>query len=289
MALPTQLKAARMTNDTLGVDIDNKVAEIEQALCDIFGFTIDTNVTESPFNCDNSGRITKALLRLKAAGPLGIRFYDSTVEAECRLTFNNGYFSVAKNTGTEAAPVWVNVYVLEVSTGVVTLSAIPLGPAADPTLDSQFARKAYVDGIGNAKVALSGDQTVNGVKTFGSFPVTPSSAPTTNYQTANKKYVDDNLQLKAWVNFLGADGTIQGSSGVSGVVKTAAGIYEVTFSIAFANANYAVSVICLDTLKKCSSDLLAMTNGVVTINTFLADTTADTDPLRVILIAAGVQ
>jgi len=197
MSLPNRLKGARMTNDTLGVDIDNKVAEIEQALCDIFGFTIDSDVTESPLGCDNAGRITKALLRLKAAGPLGIRFYDSTAASECRLVYEAGYLSVSKNTGTEAAPTWVGVYSLAVATGVVTFGAIPEGPASDPTTANQFTRKAWVDAQNGAqdtaisgKVSKTGDESVAGIKTFSSIPVLPASDPTTANQATRKSYVD---------------------------------------------------------------------------------------------------
>ena len=57
----------------------------------------------------------------------------------------------------------------------------PLAPAGFKTeLETAF----------DAKVALTGDQTVGGVKTFTSSPVVP--APTTDLQAATKKYVDDN-------------------------------------------------------------------------------------------------
>jgi hypothetical protein len=268
MALPNQLKGARMTNDTLGVDIDNKVAEIEQAICDIFGFTIDTNVTESPLNCDNAGRITKALLRLKAAGPLGIRFYDSTAASECRLVYESGFLSVSKNTGTEASPVWVGVYSLELATSIVTFGAIPIGPASDPTTANQFVRKAYADGLAALAVALTGDQTIAGVKTFSSFPVTPSSAPTTDYQVANRKLVTDNIvpaasqpemeagavankyvapstakyspnSAKAWVRFTGA-GSVVVSHNIASVSRTAEGDYTIYWLTDFSSASYVV-------------------------------------------------
>jgi hypothetical protein len=198
MALPQQLKSARMTNSTLGIDIDNRVGDIEKALCDIFGFTVDTDITEAPLLFDNSGRIVKALPRLKAAGPVGARFLDSTSAKEFRLCLDGVNIKFDENTGTEAVPVWTNRAYMAVTSGVMVFTGIPQGPASDPTTDNQLTRKFYVDAADsalttliNGKVSLTGDESVAGVKTFTSFPVTPSSAPTTNYQVANKKYVDD--------------------------------------------------------------------------------------------------
>ena len=147
MSLPNQLKSARMTDATLGVDIDNKVAEIEQALCDIFGFTINTNVTESPTGCDNSGRFTKALLRQLAAGPVGWRFRDSTSGKEFRLAMSGTNIVIDENTGSEGTPTWTNRASMAIATGVWTFTGIPVGPASSPTSDNQLARKKYVDDL----------------------------------------------------------------------------------------------------------------------------------------------
>lgn len=38
-----------------------------------------------------------------------------------------------------------NQFTLDVGTGIVSFTQIPVGPASDPTTDSQFARKRYVD------------------------------------------------------------------------------------------------------------------------------------------------
>ena len=46
---------------------------------------------------------------------------------------------------------------------------------------------------------------------------------------------------KAWVNFAGASGTINGSFNVSSVTRYATGDYTITYSTALSNANYAVS------------------------------------------------
>jgi hypothetical protein len=192
MALPKQLKTARMTNDTLGVDIDNRVADIELALCDIFGFTVDTDITESPVQFDNAGRFTKALLRLKAAAPVGWRFYDSTNAKEFRLVIDNTLLKIDENTGTEGTPTWTNRASMVLATGVWTFTGIPEGPDSNPTTNNQLARKAYVD----TKVALTGDESVAGIKTFGSIPVLPAADPTTDNQAVRKYYVDNKTSTK---------------------------------------------------------------------------------------------
>lgn len=49
--------------------------------------------------------------------------------------------------------------------GVKTFSSPPVS-ATQPTANNQVANKAYVDGVGNAKVALTGNQTIAGNKTL---------------------------------------------------------------------------------------------------------------------------
>jgi len=200
MALPKELMTDRMTNDTLGVDIDNRVADLEIALCDIFGFTPDTPITESPLSFDNSGRITKAVIRQMAAAFPGWRCRASGVNKEFIIYLNstNTTIDISENTGTEEAPSWVPRAIMDLATGVwsfagAAFTAIPTGPAADPTTDNQFSRKTYVDDGLAAKVNNTGDESVGGIKTFTSFPVTPSSAPDADYKVANKKYVDEFL------------------------------------------------------------------------------------------------
>lgn len=84
-------------------------------------------------------------------------------------------------------------------TGVVVLVAADVG-AETPAGAQAKADAAEADAIAaaaadatakaDAKVALTGNQTVAGVKTFTSSPVVP--APTTGLQAATKQYVDDN-------------------------------------------------------------------------------------------------
>lgn len=54
--------------------------------------------------------------------------------------------------------------------GVKTFSSNPIC-ATNPTANNQLANKAYVDAVGNSKVALGGNQTINGVKTFSTAPM----------------------------------------------------------------------------------------------------------------------
>jgi hypothetical protein len=47
---------------------------------------------------------------------------------------------------------------------------------------------------------------------------------------------------KAWVNFAGSSGSINGSFNVSSVTRNSQGNYTVSFTTAMANANYVVQV-----------------------------------------------
>jgi hypothetical protein len=120
MALPKQLKAARAVNGTAANTIDNVIGELEGVLCDILGFTIDLDVTVSPFSFNNSGQITKALVAQRAAGPVGWRLRDTTTGAECRLAVSGTNFVIDENTGTEDTPIWTNRFSMVLGTGVLT-------------------------------------------------------------------------------------------------------------------------------------------------------------------------
>ena len=129
MALPKELVSDRLTLASLGTDIPAALAALEAALCDILGFTIDTNVTVSPFNCDNTGRLTKALILQKAAAPVGYRFLETTGGTEFRIANDGTYVSIDQNTGTEGTPVWTNRAKIATATGVVTFPQMPVaGP-----------------------------------------------------------------------------------------------------------------------------------------------------------------
>jgi hypothetical protein len=57
---------------------------------------------------------------------------------------------------------------------------------------------------------------------------------------------------KAWVNFAGASGTVNGSFNVSSVTRTATGTYTVAFTTAMVDANY--SIICGTSAANGSND-----------------------------------
>lgn len=59
----------------------------------------------------------------------------------------------------------VNLTTNQTIAGVKTFSAPPVS-ATNPTTNNQLANKAYVDSVGNAKVALTGNQTIAGNKTL---------------------------------------------------------------------------------------------------------------------------
>ena len=173
MALPQQLKSARMTNDTLGVNIDDNVGDLEKAICDILGLTVDSDVTASALGLSNAGKITKTLLEQVAAGSCGHRFRDSGSGKEFCLYISGSDLFIAENTNTESSPVWTDRCYMTLSTGVWHFNAIPVGPSSNPTADNELARKKYVDDeidtLDAAVVHDTGAESIDGVKTFGSF------------------------------------------------------------------------------------------------------------------------
>ncbi len=123
MALPAQLKAARASDATTASTIDNVIGALETAIADIFGFTLDVDITASPFTLNNSGQITKALVAQRAAGPVGWRFRDTTSGVECRIVVNGLNLDFDENTGSEGSPAWTNRLRMVVSSGALTGAA----------------------------------------------------------------------------------------------------------------------------------------------------------------------
>ncbi len=72
----------------------------------------------------------------------------------------------------------------------------------------------------------------------------PTAIVTTLSDGTNSTSATNCIQgsAKAWVNFAGASGTINGSFNVSSVTRVSTGIYTVTFTTSMPNANYAISV-----------------------------------------------
>ncbi len=78
---------------------------------------------------------------------------------------------------------------------------------------------------------------------------TDATAPTADAAVVNKKYVDSLAisVIKAWVQFDGDDGTIQGTGfNVASVTRTDVGKYTIAFTDNLANNDYAVSGFCAD-------------------------------------------
>lgn len=120
MALPQQLKAARADDSTTASTLDNVVGALESALADILGFTLDVDITASPFSLNNSGQITKALVAQRAAGPVGWRMRDTASGKEVRIVVNGTNLDIDENTGSEAVPAWTNRFRMAVATGYIT-------------------------------------------------------------------------------------------------------------------------------------------------------------------------
>ena len=71
MALPASLQSIRMTDATTGDQIDNKVGDLEKALCDIFGIPIDTAVAAALLEVSANG-LTKVNFQDLASNPTAI-------------------------------------------------------------------------------------------------------------------------------------------------------------------------------------------------------------------------
>lgn len=76
MALPNRLKSARMDNSTSGNLIDDRVGDLEKALCDLLGVPIDTDITV-PLAAVVAGGLVSLFIRNGGSDP--------TVQGEMRL------------------------------------------------------------------------------------------------------------------------------------------------------------------------------------------------------------
>ena len=100
---------------------------------------------------------------------------------------------------------------------------------------------------------------------------------------------DHDSAAKAWVSFAGGSGAINGTSyNVSGVTRTSAGLYTVSFSTAFASANYA----CNTTANGAATNI-ATTNtqlaGSIVVNNVISTTGVANDPNAVFVVCFGRQ
>src|SRR5262245_6184089 len=89
MALPQQLKTARMTQATLGSQIDDNVGALEQAVADILG---------APVNTD----ITNAIAEIVAAGLKSLYFQDAAADPTVNGQLRRNGTALKYHNGTSA-------------------------------------------------------------------------------------------------------------------------------------------------------------------------------------------
>jgi hypothetical protein len=147
---------------------------------------------------------------------------------------------------------------------------------------------------------VGGTLGVTGIATLGdTSALATSAAPAADAQIANKKYVDDQIvakvplkvRVQAWVNFNGATAAINDSSGVTSVVRNSAGNYTITWSTAFADANYFFNAFSNRGVEPYIVNGAA-TNPltVTTANVIVADRSNNAaDPTVVCAMAIGLQ
>lgn len=127
MAIPNQLRSARISNATIGDQIDDQMGLLETAICDILGIPINTNIAAALFAATANG-LTKVLLQDLAldaavAGQLSrngaaLQFHDGTdvralVKSNLQVLGGNGLTGGGPLTGDVtlhlSAPISVTV------------------------------------------------------------------------------------------------------------------------------------------------------------------------------------
>lgn len=160
MALPKKLMTSptRIVGADLGNTIPTKFGQLESALCDIFGFTPDADITESAFSLNNSGQITKQLVLQKAASPVGWRFRNTTNSKEMRIVLNGANLDFDENAapGTEGTPNWVNRFRIAVSDGALTGAVFTTStPGLAPASDGSSSKYLSADGTYSIPAAVT--------------------------------------------------------------------------------------------------------------------------------------
>lgn len=186
MALPQQLKASptRAQSTDLGSTVPATLGALESALCDIFGFTPNSNITASAFNLDNNGNITKQLVLQKAAGPVGWRFLNSTSGKEMRIALNSNILQFDQNTGSEGSPVWVTRFSINVDTGALTgTTASTSNPGLAPTGDNNAAH--FLDGTLNYSSPVASAATSCRLRNSSSQSILNSTFTALSFDTAD--------------------------------------------------------------------------------------------------------
>lgn len=187
-ALPNQLKAARMSDATLASTIDTHVGDIETAIADLLGITIDTNIGRAGFSFSASGLERIKFMALADPGtPVSgdmwlssttantLKYYDGTatrslVDLSLTQTLSNKTF-VAPVLGTPTSGVATNLTGLPISTGVSGLGtgvATFLGTPSSANL-----------------LAAVTDETGTGALVFGTSPAFTTQISTPSIVTAS--------------------------------------------------------------------------------------------------------
>lgn len=137
MALPNQLKSARITGASSVSAWPTACSNIETAICDILGIPIDTNVSTAVFGVDSSGHIINNPISF-GAPPIGRRFRDSSNAKEFRFVIDQQSGAAAacidENTGTELAPAWNRRVAWQLSTGAQIAGSLVYGTVTDSAL-----------------------------------------------------------------------------------------------------------------------------------------------------------
>jgi len=91
---------------------------------------------------------------------------------------------------------------------------------------------------------------------------------------------------KAWVNFAGASGTVNGSFNVSSVTRASTGTYTVNLTTAMPNANYALVTGCIvgGSGRACYSDTAPTTTS---FTVYCTNGASVVDPTQVWAVASG--
>lgn len=159
-ALPNQLKAARMTDATLASTIDDEVGDLETAVADILGISIDVNMSASMFATSSSGLTevrfqaisdpaspTTGAMWLSSTTANVIKYYSGTKLTLATLT--NTLADFAATTSSQLAGVISD----ETGSGSLVFSTAPqistieLGHATDSTLTRPAAGRVQVEGV----------------------------------------------------------------------------------------------------------------------------------------------
>lgn len=109
MSLPQQLKTARMTDSTAAATIDNEVGNLEQAIADILGAPVNTNITAALLEVVAAG-LKSLSLQDAAADPTStfnlrrnatrLKFHDGTNVKTLAFTDDNGFLLVERKLVT---------------------------------------------------------------------------------------------------------------------------------------------------------------------------------------------